>query len=443
MKYLSSNQDLTQGSVLKKLIAFALPFFFSSLLQSLYGALDLFVIGLYSSPSSVAAISTGTQVTQIITSILTGFTIGTTVLVADAFGKKKEQDIPNIYATSLWLFFIIGIVLTLLFFIFTPSLLRILDTPIESFSNTKTYVYVCSVGILFIGFYNCASGVLRGLGDSLSPFYVVIFTTILNAVLDFVFVAYFKLDVFGVALATVLAQFTSMICSFYFLKVKGIILQNLCLHKHIMKEMIALSLPITIQEALTRTSFLYLSKAMNSISLQSAAVVGISAKYDVFAMLTGTSFASAITAFTAQNMASNQPKRAYHSVLIGSGIALTIASIFFLCAQIAPNKMMEVFTHDHEIIKAGIQFLKTCSYDYLFVSILFCMNGYLNGCKKTMWTLYSEIFQALGLRIPFIYLIHTYYPGNLNMLGRIAPTVSLLALIYTTIYIQRNQHKTL
>lgn len=431
--------NLTEGNILKTLLLFAVPFLIANILQSLYGAVDLFVVGRYCSAESVAAVSTGTQVTQIITSLVTGLTLGSTILIGQAMGSGNREKAKKIIGTTLTVFAIVAILLTVIMLLFERRLLIILKAPEESFELTMQYVAICMLGNIFICGYNAISAVLRGYGDSKRPMVFVGVACVINIILDFVFVKYCGLDVSGTALATVISQGASMIIAIIYLKKKQFIfdfrLRSFKPVGSIAGELARVGIPISFQELMVRISFLYLMTVMNNCGVYAAAVVGISSKYDVFAMLSATSMAGALAAITAQNMGAGKWDRARRSLWYGLGIALFISCLFFIWAQISPQSMIRVFAGDENIIAAGVPFFKSCSYDYFMVTIVFCLNGYLNGREKTVWTMISCSAGALLLRIPMVYLFGRYFGDDLGMLGRIAPIVSGIMAFYTLIYV--------
>lgn len=196
-----------------------------------------------------------------------------------------------------------------------------------------------------------------------------------------------------------------------------------------------MGIPISFQEAAVRVSFLYLMTVMNRCGVYAAAVVGIGSKYDVFAMLSATSMANALAAITAQNMGAGKPERARKSLWYGMGFALFVSCLFWLWAQWNPESMISAFSRDEHVIRAGVPFFRSCSYDYILVTLVFCLNGYLNGRQKTLWTMVSCTSGALLLRIPMVYFFGKYFSDNLGMLGKIAPTVSGIMACYTLVYV--------
>lgn len=433
------NSDLTKGSVIKTLVVFAIPFLIANVLQSLYGAVDMFVVGRFCDAQSVAAVSTGTQVTQIVTSLITGLTLGSTIVIGKYKGAGQLERVKQTIGTTLGIFAVVALLLTALMLGFERPLLRLLQTPQESFELTVRYVAVCAAGNIFICGYNAISAILRGYGDSTRPMIFVSVACVLNIALDFAFVALLGMGVAGTALATVISQAVSMAAAVAYLRRRKFIfdfrLAGMKPVGAIAKELAVVGVPISLQEMMVRISFLYLMTVMNRCGVYAAAVVGIGSKYDVFAMLSATSTANALTAITAQNMGAGKPERARQSLWYGLGFALCVSALFWLWAQISPESMIGVFTDDARVIEAGVPFFRSCSYDYIMVTIVFCLNGYLNGRQKTVLTMISCCCGALLLRIPLVWLFGRLYADNLGMLGRIAPLVSGIMACYTLIYV--------
>ena len=430
---------LTEGNIASALFRFAVPFLIANALQSLYGAADLFVVGRYCAAESVAAVATGTQVTQIITSLATGLTLGGTILVGQYMGSRDYDRVKEMIGTTFTVFAAAALVLTALLLAFKEPVLTMLDTPAESFALTDTYVTICGLGTIFICGYNAISAVLRGYGDSARPMAFVGLACALNIALDIVFVKYLAMGVAGTALATVLSQAFSMAASVVYLKRARFIfdfkLKSFRPVGALAKELARVGIPISFQEMLIRISFLYLTAVMNRCGVYAAAVVGIGSKYDVFAMLTATSMANALAAFTAQNMGAGKRERARASLWYGLGFALSVSLLFWGFAQWHPDRMIRVFSDDPHVIAAGVPFFRSCSYDYVLVTIVFCLNGYLNGRQKTVWTMMSSAAGALALRIPLVYLFGRYFADDLGMLGSIAPAVSGIMACYTLFYV--------
>lgn len=218
-----AENNLTKGSVIRVLFTFSVPFIIANIIQALYGAVDLLVIGRYCGPESVAAVSTGTQVTQIITSLITGLTLGSTILVGKYTGMEEEEEVKKTIGTTLTIFAIAAVILTVLMLLFTDRILILLKTPEESFELAGTYVRICSLGILFICGYNAISAILRGYGDSRRPMLFIALSCVLNIAGDFILVKGAGLGVAGVALATIGSQAVSMVTAIIYLNRKKFI----------------------------------------------------------------------------------------------------------------------------------------------------------------------------------------------------------------------------
>lgn len=436
---MNRNNDLTQGNLVSTVILFALPFLLANLIQALYGAVDLMIVGWYCEKEAVAAVSTGTQVTQIITSIISGLTMSATVMVGSYVGRRRPEDVKETISTSLCLFFLAGLVLSVLLFVFTVPVLKLLKTPEEAFAQAKQYVNVCACGVVFICGYNAISAVLRGYGDSKSPLLFVAVAGGLNVVGDIVLVKYFGLGVKGTALATIASQGFSMVCAMVYLNRKDFIfkfrLSNYRIYGRRVRELMRVGIPISLQECMVRFSFLYLTSVTNALGVSAASAVGIASKYDVFAMLPATSIASALASIVAQNYGAGKYDRMNRSLWVGILAAAPFSLAFFVWAQLSPETMIGVFTQDASVIAAGIPFFKTCSYDYLCVLFVFAMNGYLNGRTRTIFTMVSCCFGALVLRMPLIYLVCRFVPEDLGVIGLVAPIVSGVMAVYTTAYV--------
>ncbi|OUQ60360.1 MATE family efflux transporter [Tyzzerella sp. An114] len=436
---MTDEKDLTSGNIVKTVITFAIPFLLANIIQALYGAVDLMVIGKYCTPDSVSAVSTGTQVTQIITSIISGLTLGGTVIVGRYAGMKREEDIKTTIGTNLTIFFIVGIILTVVMLVFVDNILTLLQTPKSAFDEAKEYVSVCACGIIFICGYNAISAILRGYGDSKSPLVFVFIAGCINIFGDILLVKYFNMGVKGTALATIFSQGISMVFAIIYLKNKNFIfdfkLSNFKISKDKLKSLAWVGIPVSFQECMVRLSFLYLTSVTNSLGVNASSAVGIASKYDVFAMLPATSVASALSAIVAQNYGAEKYDRMTKSLFIGILAALPFSLAFFGWAQISPESMIGIFSKDENIISVGIPFFKTCSFDYICVLFVFCMNGYLNGRSKTIFTMISCCFGALALRMPLIYIVCKYFPENLGVIGTVAPSVSFIMAVYTLVYV--------
>ena len=402
--------NLTQGSVPKVLLQFAVPFLVANILQALYGGADLFVVGQYDDSAGVAAVAIGSQVMQTITGIILGITTGTTVLIAIATGAKDNRKVASTIGSSIWLFSITGIILTLLMILLHNQIAEWMHTPTEAMSDTKSYILVCSTGILFIIGYNVVCGILRGLGDSKTPLYFIALACIINIVLDFILVGYFHLGATGAAIATVTAQGVSFATALCFLHRKGFHFEftrrDIRLNGVLSKRILALGAPIALQDALINVSFLIITVIVNQMGVIASASLGVVEKIIVFAMLPPMAISSAVATMTAQNYGAGLIRRMNQCLLSGIGLALIFGVTVCLYSQFLPETLTAFFSKDPAVISMAAEYLKGYSIDCVIVSFVFCINSYFSGQGNSLFPMIHSLIATFLFRIPldFCYL---------------------------------------
>lgn len=432
MQNLKNPNSLTEGPIGRVLLRFSLPFLLANLLQALYGAVDLMVIGMYCPAESIAAVSTGTQVTQIITSLISGLTLGGTILVAKYSGMNQSRKVERAIGTTVTAFGVFSLILTAILIVSIRPILTLLQTPQASMADAYRYIFICCLGIFFICEYNALSAVLRGYGDSVSPLLFVAIACVCNIIGDFVTVAGLGMGVAGTAISTILSQAVSMVIAIFYLNSRNFVfrfsLKSLKIDRGLLGELFRIGIPVSFQECMVRISFLYLTAITNGFGVYAASAVGIASKYDVFAMLPATSIANALAALTAQNLGAGRADRARKFALYGVFTAFACSSLFFAWAQLSPQSMIAVFAKDPQVIAAGIPFFRACSLDYLAVAFLFCINGYLNGREKTLFTMVNCCFGALMIRVPLLMFLSHSQVDSLGLYGLVSPFSSVIML---------------
>ena len=405
--------NLTQGSVPKVLLQFAVPFLVANILQALYGGADLFVVGQYDDSAGVAAVAIGSQVMQTITGIILGITTGTTVLIAIATGAKDNRKVASTIGSSIWLFSITGIILTLLMILLHNQIAEWMHTPTEAMSDTKSYILVCSTGILFIIGYNVVCGILRGLGDSKTPLYFIALACIINIVLDFILVGYFHLGATGAAIATVTA-----LC---FLHRKGFHFEftrrDIRLNGVLSKRILALGAPIALQDALINVSFLIITVIVNQMGVIASASLGVVEKIIVFAMLPPMAISSAVATMTAQNYGAGLIRRMNQCLLSGIGLALIFGVTVCLYSQFLPETLTAFFSKDPAVISMAAEYLKGYSIDCVIVSFVFCINSYFSGQGNSLFPMIHSLIATFLFRIPLSYWFSQIDSSSLFIMG--------------------------
>ena len=423
--------NLTQGSVPKVLLQFAVPFLVANILQALYGGADLFVVGQYDDSAGVAAVAIGSQVMQTITGIILGITTGTTVLIAIATGAKDNRKVASTIGSSIWLFSITGIILTLLMILLHNQIAEWMHTPTEAMSDTKSYILVCSTGILFIIGYNVVCGILRGLGDSKTPLYFIALACIINIVLDFILVGYFHLGATGAAIATVTAQGVSFATALCFLHRKGFHFEftrrDIRLNGVLSKRILALGAPIALQDALINVSFLIITVIVNQMGVIASASLGVVEKIIVFAMLPPMAISSAVATMTAQNYGAGLIRRMNQCLLSGIGLALIFGVTVCLYSQFLPETLTAFFSKDPAVISMAAEYLKGYSIDCVIVSFVFCINSYL--------------IATFLFRIPLSYWFSQIDSSSLFIMGFAPPLSTIVSLLICIWYLRYTKDK--
>lgn len=431
--------NLTKGNIKTTMIKFAVPFILANLLQAFYGAADLIIVGQFTDSANVSAVAIGSQAMQTITGIIVGLTTGGTVLIGQYMGAKKKEDIADTIGNMVIMFSIIGVILSLIIALFTGKIVTVLKTPSEAIAYTHEYIFICSIGIIFIVGYNAVSGILRGIGDSKTPLKFVAVACMVNIILDLILVGIMKAGAEGAAIATISAQGVSLFLAVLsiirknILKVK-ISIKNFKLNMDKLKKIFILGLPIAVQDMLVNISFLIITAIINTLGVTTSAAVGVTEKIIIFLMIPPTAFSSAIAVMTAQNIAAKQEKRAKESLKIGIILSLAIGIICFIFCQFSGEILARIFTSDTEVVTQAAVYLKSYTIDCIMVAFMFCMNGFFSGCGHTTFTLIHSLIATFLFRIPIAYFFCSVHFTSLYKTGLASPIASSVSVIICFIY---------
>lgn len=437
------NSDFTQGSIFKKLVAFMIPVLGALVLQAAYGAVDLFVVGRFGTTAGLSAVSTGSQVLNLVTFVITQFAMGITVLIARYIGEKKQKNIGALIGGSTILFGIVSVILFIIMVLFATPISTLMQAPTEALNLTATYVRICGGGIFFIVAYNVLSAIFRGLGDSKSPLLFVAVACLINVVGDLVLVAIFHLDAAGAAMATVLAQACSVLFALGLLKKRKLPFE---IHKHDFKinphciRAMKIGVPLALQECLTQISFLALCAFINRLGLEASSGYGVACKIVNFAMLVPSSLMQSMASFVAQNVGACNEKRAKNSMFTGMGIGLFIGVFVFCLVLFKGDMLTGIFTTEQGVINQGYAYLKGFALETIVTAILFSMIGYFNGHDKTVWVMVQGLVQTLIVRLPLSYYMSIQPNASLTNIGLAAPIATITGIILNvSFYIYLNK----
>ena len=434
-------KNLTTGSVFKNVVFFSLPYLLSYFLQTLYGMADLFIVGQFEGVASTTAVSIGSQVMHMLTVMIVGLAMGTTVSIGQAVGagdkRRASQDVGN----TVTLFMALSVVLTAVLLIFVRSIVGIMSTPEEAVEGTVKYLTVCFLGIPFITAYNILSSIYRGLGDSKSPMYFIAVACITNIVLDYVFMGALRLGPVGAALGTTLSQAVSVLISLTVIwKKNSIQLEKADFRpqKSVMGKILSIGIPIACQDGLIQVAFILITIIANRRGLTDAAAVGIVEKIISFLFLVPSSMLSTVSALGAQNIGANKPDRARKTLRYAIALAAGFGLMIAIVVQFAADPIVALFTDagtesGAEVVRMGGQYFRGYIWDCMFAGIHFSFSGYFCACGKSGLSFLHNIIAVALVRVPGVYLMSKLFPGTLYPMGLATATGSLLSVIICVI----------
>lgn len=439
--------DFTQGNILKKLVAFMMPILGALILQAAYGAVDLLVVGRFGSTSGLSAVSTGSQVLNLVTFVVIQFAMGITVLIARYLGEKRPERIGAVIGGGAVVFTMMSVALFIAMVGFARPISVLMQAPAEAVDLTASYVRICGAGILFIVAYNLLSAIFRGLGDSKSPLLFVLVACIVNIIGDLILVAGLHMDAAGAAIATVTAQALSVVFAVMLLLKKdlpfAITKKDFRLNPQCRK-FLKIGLPLALQEFLTQISFLALCAFVNRLGLEASSGYGVACKIVNFAMLVPSSLMQSMASFVSQNIGAGKKKRAKQSMFTGIGVGLAVGCVVFVLVLFKGDVLCSAFSTDAAVIQNGFAYLKGFAPETLVTAILFSMVGYFNGNNKTVWVMTQGLIQTLLVRLPLAYFMSIQPNASLTKIGLAAPvatTVGIFLNVGFFIYLNRTEQR--
>lgn len=443
----SDKADFTQGSILKKLVAFMMPVLGALILQAAYGAVDLLVVGRFGSTSGLSAVSTGSQVLNLVTFVVVQFAMGITVLIARYLGEKKPEKIGAVIGGGAIVFTIISVVLFIVMVCFAHPISILMQAPEEAVDLTASYVRICGGGIFFIVVYNLLSAIFRGLGDSKSPLLFVLVACIVNVIGDLALVAGLHMDAAGAAIATVSAQALSVVFAVVLLIKKelpfSIARKDFRLNPQC-KKFLKIGLPLALQEFLTQVSFLALCAFVNRLGLEASSGYGVACKIVNFAMLVPSALMQSMASFVSQNIGAGKKKRAKKSMFTGIGVGLVVGCLVFALVIFKGDMLAGFFTTDAAVIENGYAYLKGFALETIVTAILFSMVGYFNGNNKTIWVMTQGLIQTLLVRLPLAYFMSIQPNASLTKIGLASPISTMVGVVLNIgfyVYLNRVEQK--
>ena len=430
-------QNLTSGSVFQNVVRFSLPYLLSYFLQTLYGMADLFIVGQFEPVAATTAVSIGSQVMHMLTVMLVGLAMGTTVTIAQAVGAGDKKRAARAVGNTVTLFGGISALLTVLLLLLVRRITAVMSTPAEAVSGTVQYLTICFLGIPFITAYNVLSSIFRGMGDSKSPMYFIACACVCNIALDYLFMGALRLGPAGAALGTTLSQAISVLLALLAISKRGLGLpmhrSDLRQDKAVSGDILKIGLPITCQDGLIQVAFIVITVIANQRGLTDAAAVGIVEKVISFLFLVPSSMLSTVSALGAQNIGAGKPERArktlLYAILLAAGFGVVVATI----VQFIAEPIVGLFTPDEAAIVAGGQYLRGYSFDCIFAGLHFSFSGYFCACGKSGLSFLHNITAIVLVRVPGVWLMSRMYPQTLLPMGLATAAGSALSVVICVI----------
>ncbi len=437
-------KNLTEGSILKNIVVFSLPYLLSYFLQTLYGMADLFLAGQFNGADVISAVSIGSQVMHMLTVIIVGLAMGGTVLIGQAVGARDTKRTSKVTGNTITLFLIFSVLATIILLATCRGIVGLVSTPPESVDQTVAYLKICFLGIPFIVAYNVIASIYRGMGDSKSPMIFVIIACSLNIILDYIFMGLMGMQAEGAAIATVIAQAVSVIISLIaIVKNRSLKLtkKDLKIDQAVMSAILKIGLPVACQDGFIQISFIVITIIANRRGVNVAAAVGIVEKIICFLFLIPSSMLSSISAIAAQNIGAGYHDRARKTFWAGTAIAVGIGAIFAIAFQFISGPVISLFTRDEIVVTFGTQYLRSYVTDCVLAAIHFCFSGYFTAMGKSIISFIHNSISIILIRIPGAYLASKLWPETLFPMGLAAPMGSLLSAFICAgayLYLRRN-----
>ena len=430
------SDDFTQGSILAKLVKFMLPILGALILQAMYGAVDMLVVGQFGTSAGISAVSTGSSIINLVTFVITSLTMGITVLIGRYLGERNNERIGNVVGGTICFFAVFTAVAMALLLIGAPLFARLLNAPTKAFELTVQYVRICGGGIVFVVAYNVISGIFRGLGNSRLPLVFVAIACVVNIVGDMIFIAGFHMDVAGAALATILAQAVSVVLSLLIIRRQQLPFQfsrkNICFNREI-SIFLQLGFPLALQEILTNMSFLILCAIVNNIGLEASSGYGIAQKVISFVMLIPSSLMQSMSAFVAQNVGAGKEDRARRATFTGMALGAAIGVLVALVSFFRGDIPASLFTPNEAYIIQAAEYLKGFSVEAVLTCVVFSYIGYFNGHGMSLPVMLQGISASFLVRVPLSYLFSIQPGAGLFRIGLAVPAASVYGIVFFTV----------
>ena len=435
--------DFTRGDIRRSLIRFSVPFFLTSLIQSLYNIADIMVVGRFCGNEGIAAAAIAGNLTSSIMYMIISLCGGGAIMTAQYAGRKSGSDIRETAGTMFSLMFLLAALVTGLALLLAEPLLRALNTPAEAFGRTWRYYTVCMAGSVFVFGYNAMASVLQGLGDSRTPMYFSVGACLLNIALDVAFVGALGMDVGGAALATVIAQAAAMLGLTAYLRRIDFVFDFMPRSFRLIPKKAAmilkLGLPGALQSLVVSGGFLMVSSITNSLGVSAASGVAVASKINNICQMPAGAIGSATSSMVGQNVGGGSFDRARSTLKNAIAISLAVGIAAFALVELMPLPLLGLLTDDQDVLAHALPYLRVTALDYLLVALVFPLNALCNGSGHTLFTMIPSFVSSVIARIPVAYFcVHVLHWGIAGVAVS-TPTGTLSAILICGAYYFSNR----
>lgn len=425
--------NLTEGSITGNIRRFAVPYMLAYFLQILYGLADLFVVGQYCGVDAITAVSNSGQVMYLITAVLIGLAMGTTVEIGHGVGANDRRRTARAIGNTVTVFLIIAIVLGATLLSLRHTIVAAIDTPAEAVEGSVDYLTVCFIGVPFIIGFNILASIFRGLGDSRSPMIFVAVACAVNIGLDYLLIGGLGMGAMGAALGTTLSQMTSVVVAIVAIRRRGLFppisRADFRIDRRTAGRILKVGTPIALQDGFIQVSFIAITVIANNRGLLDAAAVGIVEKLIGLLFIVPSAMLASVSAISSQCIGANRMGRAITTMKY----AIAIAAGFGLCAatilQFIPDLAMRIFTQDEGVVALGAEYLRGYSWDCALAGVHFCFSGLFTACGLSIVSFVHNVISIVTARVPLAYLASIKFPDTLYPMGLATCAGSVVSIV--------------
>lgn len=428
-----STKNLTEGSIMGNIASFAIPYMAAYFLQILYGLADLFIVGQYCDVDSTTAVSNAAQVMYMLTVVVIGLAMGTTVRIGRAVGAKDERQVSRIIGSTFVFFLTLSIALCIILFLLRSQIVLLINTPVEAISEATDYLTITFIGIPFIVCYNIIASIFRGMGDSRTPMYLIGLTCVENILLDYLFIGYFDMGAMGAAMGTTISQMSSVIISVLVIRkhrsIMNVSRKDFRWDGKTISEMLKIGVPVALQDGFIQVAFLTITVIANSRGLYDAAAVGIVEKSIGLIFIIPSAMLSTVSTISAQNIGAKKMDRAKKTLKYALFVTMTYGIVIGIVLQFVPEPLVRLFTNNEQVIHAGGEYLRGYAWDATMAGMHFCFSGFFTALGLSIISFSHNVASIVLVRIPLSYWTCITFPTTLYPMGLAIPAGSLLSVI--------------